>query len=492
MCLNPITIQNNRLDYDRFVHKKYLQVPCGECDECRKQRIQQFATRLTFENYATIKAGGHNVFLTFSYNNAHLPYLCYGGYGYKEAVKCFDSKHILYLLRALHRHYAKKGLKFKHFVCSEYGDTTKRPHYHGLFNLPAEIDPLEFAERARKYWTKGIYGKLGFMFPSASDCRVFNKHIVRSDSSAGRYVAKYAVKDLSFYKLPIIKIISKDKVLKSQYHDYLPKTYISCNLGVSALPLVKVDSQYLLCPFTGKKLTIPRYYFDKLSYNIKQHVGDNRKFTFSKDSVSISYPRSIKREKTDFWYKKDIYTFSRCIKERAQRYDAYKERFGILSDSLHLAIYHYFYKDRPASFWRAVDELDINPWCLEDVAWAHQILDYYGCEDARLLSLKKRLGYRVCSRGATTYDTDDCFTSVVYGEDYGDMSRYDFLCSTHGYLDAPDINVVEHDCNILDDFILTLTLESCYETIQKQEIAKSLRDAQNPLPYDVDDILDEI
>lgn len=476
MCTNPIRIKNNRLDYDKFNHKKYLLVPCGECDECRKQRIQQFATRLTFENYATIQAGGINVFLTFTYNYAHVPYLCLSGYHYNNAVKCFDSKHMLYLLRALHRHYAKKGLKFKHFVCSEYGDNTKHPHYHGLFNLPPGIDPLEFSECARKYWTRGIYGNLGFMFPSKSGCKILNKHIVRSDSYAGRYVAKYAVKDLSFYKIPIIEYISRDKRLKSLYKDYLPKTYISNNLGVSALPLVKADSEFLLCPFTGKKLTIPRYYFDKLSYNIRSHVGDNKKFIFSSDTTCVTYPRSVERLKTDFWYKKDIVNFERCILNKAQRYDAYKERFGIMTDSLHLAIYHYFYKDRPSSFWRSIDELSINPWCLSDVCWAHQILDYYGCEDSRLLSLKKRLGYRVSLRGATTYDTDDCFTSVVYGDEYGDMSRYEYLCTLKGYFDAPDINVVEYDCKLLDDFINTLQKESCYEYVQKQEIVKSLRD----------------
>lgn len=104
----------------------------------------------------------------------------------------------------------------QYFICSEFGDTTQRPHYHGIYVVPPNFDTRALFERIRRFWYTGYYYKQGFkhkfhepkgfVFPryyeGGVDENGYNHKpfVVDSPNSAMRYIAKYVTKDLAFYK----------------------------------------------------------------------------------------------------------------------------------------------------------------------------------------------------------------------------------------------------------------------------------------------------
>lgn len=132
-------IKNNRIspliDLDKgFRFIKYVQLPCGCCDECLNDRARQWAYRILVEA-AQYK---NNWFITLTYDDEHLPN---DMNLIKTEISDFNKKLKTYMKR--------KGLdsEFRFYAVGEYGSRSARPHYHEiLFNC--EIPDLEFYKRS--------------------------------------------------------------------------------------------------------------------------------------------------------------------------------------------------------------------------------------------------------------------------------------------------------------------------------------------------------
>ena len=152
--------------YARQKGKPYLidvlEIPCGHCVECLKLRSKAWAFRNYFE--ALNSQGYGNYFITFTYDDEHLPKCLV-----KDEISKFNKKLKMYLKR--------KGLysEFRFYMCGEYGGKTLRPHYHVLYyDLP--LDDLEFYSKSdsggilwnsqflNKLWQKGfvVVGDMSF------------------------------------------------------------------------------------------------------------------------------------------------------------------------------------------------------------------------------------------------------------------------------------------------------------------------------------------
>lgn len=98
----------------------YIQVPCGQCLECRIQHARQWADRCVLE----AKQYKDNYFVTLTYDDEHLP-----------ERNSLNPKDLTLFLKRLRKRF--KGIKIRFLACGEYGDASFRPHYHlCLFNLP--------------------------------------------------------------------------------------------------------------------------------------------------------------------------------------------------------------------------------------------------------------------------------------------------------------------------------------------------------------------
>lgn len=95
-----------------------IQVPCGQCIGCRLQQSLDWAQRLEHE------ASLHDVscFLTLTYDEEHLPYRARysGGSLFYRDTQLFWKR-----LR-------KAGYKVRYYLAGEYGDHTRRAHYHAI------------------------------------------------------------------------------------------------------------------------------------------------------------------------------------------------------------------------------------------------------------------------------------------------------------------------------------------------------------------------
>lgn len=96
-----------------------LQVQCNQCIGCRLQYSRGWAIRAVHEK----QFHDESEFMTLTYRDANLPY-----------AGSLNKKHLSAFYKRLRRHldYHHNGKKIRHFSCGEYGDTTQRPHYHGI------------------------------------------------------------------------------------------------------------------------------------------------------------------------------------------------------------------------------------------------------------------------------------------------------------------------------------------------------------------------
>lgn len=152
-------------------HPAHGPVKCGQCVECRLAYSREWAIRITHEQMMH----STSCMLNLTYNDDNLP--AYGQL-HKRHLQLFFKK-----LR-------KAGYKFKYVACGEYGEKTRRPHFHiALFGVDFSDDRVLFGRAAGgdrtyisnglfKHWTAGnhLIGSLNF------------------DSAA--YIARYIMKKL--------------------------------------------------------------------------------------------------------------------------------------------------------------------------------------------------------------------------------------------------------------------------------------------------------
>lgn len=125
-----------------------LKLPCGQCIGCRLDRSLQWAVRCMHEKQLHAESS----FVTLTYDDAHLP----------EGGTLVVRDHQLFMKRLRF----KMGKRIRFYMCGEYGETTKRPHYHYLFfnrdfsdkkfyNLTKAGHRLYTSELLRELWPQG-------------------------------------------------------------------------------------------------------------------------------------------------------------------------------------------------------------------------------------------------------------------------------------------------------------------------------------------------
>jgi len=106
--------QNQEGDPLQFTWRKDRQpeyfIDCGKCEGCRARQRQDWAIRLAHES----KSFEQNSFVTLTYDDEHCP----------ETIQRSDIQNFIKRLR--------KKIPVRYYVTGEYGDTTRRPHYHAI------------------------------------------------------------------------------------------------------------------------------------------------------------------------------------------------------------------------------------------------------------------------------------------------------------------------------------------------------------------------
>lgn len=126
-----------------------MQVPCGQCMGCRLAKTADWGTRMMHEAQQYEK----NSFVTLTYNDEKIPKT---GTLRKRDTQLFFKRLRKYI----------KPNKIRYYLSGEYGDNSKRPHYHAIiFNYwPPDCKTykktsagyLFTSEKLEKIWKNGF------------------------------------------------------------------------------------------------------------------------------------------------------------------------------------------------------------------------------------------------------------------------------------------------------------------------------------------------
>lgn len=344
MCLSPVHIGNPSNYKVYWTSAKSYNVPCGHCDECRLSYELEWQTRISYEIKSTYDNGGCCIFLTFTYNDDHLPIYCDDDAGIY--VPSFSRDHVITFLNRIkvwaYKNYGKRS--YKYILCSEYGKNTQRPHYHALFFLTSSVDYIAFALKCRDSWQP-----LGYMFPKwdSNLCSFVDNFgrpddvLLRDNIGSSKYVCKYVTKDMSYYGLYEVDsyLNCTDDTLRRQrkaaMKPYLPKHWQSNELGYSIFDNLDLSSEHsiesllnegIFNPLTKEYNPLPRYVVNKLMYRNVSTQGCyyERTSTSIKEHVSRETGEITYKTKLNYLYDRELTEFGRSYMRKM--YDARIDR----------------------------------------------------------------------------------------------------------------------------------------------------------------------
>lgn len=191
--------------------------PCGRCTACRITRTSIWSLRLLHES----EYWKEKVFVTLTYDDENLPSDC--------GLSVSDLQLFLKRFRR------NRKEKIKYYACGEYGETTKRPHYHLIMFGPSEKEKEDLEDS----WGKGFV------------------HVGSVTADSIKYVCSY-----------IQKKWSGDKGREEYGNRQYPFQTVSQGMGKRWIFDHQEKVRRNMClTKKGVKIAIPRYYKDKLNIN---------------------------------------------------------------------------------------------------------------------------------------------------------------------------------------------------------------------------------
>lgn len=256
-------------------------IPCGQCIGCRLDYSREWANRITLE----AKKYKDNLcwFITITYDDEHLPLNQVKNEKTGEIIQgaTLCKKDLTDFIKRLRRHYEynynHQNIRF--YAAGEYGETTKRPHYHiCFFNLPiyTELKKLKNNELGQCIWTneeiEKIWGK-GFIA------------IAKQSWETAAYTARYMLKKQKgenadwYYKSQAIipeftQMSRKPGIAKDYYEKNKEKIYQN-------------DEITLLTGNKVRNIKPPKYYdnlYDIENHNEMEEIKLNRRINAQKRS----------------------------------------------------------------------------------------------------------------------------------------------------------------------------------------------------------------
>jgi hypothetical protein len=216
-------------------HPQHGPIKCGQCIECRLAYSREWAIRITHEQQM------HKVscMLNLTYDDVHLP----------EHGQLFKAD-----LQKFFKRLRKAGYKFRYVASGEYGDISKRPHFHlALFGVDFHSDRVLFGRSGsdRTYISKSV-----------SRYWPYGNHLIGTlNFESAAYIARYILKKIKGLQKPdplFIDPITGEAVLPNPEFMLMSK-----GIGKSWFRdyfMSDVFPQASVITNQGSKAPVPRYY----------------------------------------------------------------------------------------------------------------------------------------------------------------------------------------------------------------------------------------
>lgn len=144
--------------------------PCGCCLPCRINKARTWTHRIMLET----QSHESSLFVTLTYNDLFLPRLK------SNNLPTLKKSHLQSFLKRLRRRLDEHNRKIRYFAVGEYGDKSRRPHYHLVLFGCIHSDG-ELIERSWKRKKESIG----------------HVHIGTVTAHSARYVSGYTIKKLT-------------------------------------------------------------------------------------------------------------------------------------------------------------------------------------------------------------------------------------------------------------------------------------------------------
>ena len=327
MCLSPLTIRNpTRAISLNGGQPLQLQVPCGKCADCVRSKRKEWYFRTYYEVQNTFNKGGYVYFDTLTYDDEHLPkisrYVDTSLYPVKD-FSCFshdDFRAFLKRLRRRIKYHYNHNNAFKYFLTSEYGTDdrfTHRPHYHIMFFIIVDIDPLEFSRLVAETWIYGRTDGLPYQSVKYVSNHIYGRNVgygtnrsFNAVSLACQYVSKYITKNSRFRdkldkRIAVLRSFNiPDDELRSIIRNVDMFHRQSQGFGLSYLHslderIIDLLGEDLVCIIDKDKtidiMPIPMYYKRHLYYTMKKRDDNTRYWELTDTGIEHTVNMKLKR-----------------------------------------------------------------------------------------------------------------------------------------------------------------------------------------------------
>lgn len=310
----------DKISLSKIIEKKsfhfidVIEVPCGNCIGCRLRKSEEWATRMMLENM--LYKDNNTYFVTLTYNDENLP-----------NNNSLDLNSITTFLDTLRksqlRLYNNVGIRY--YLAGEYGDMSKRPHYHIIiYGLKLNDKDDYFL----KYYTRTNYGNL---YISKYLEKLWNKGFVVVAKVSWRtcaYVARYVTKKLNGVQADTYKElgIEPEKARMSRMpgigYEYFKSNYKDIYSVIDENGKMYIKD-YIILPEDSKKRHIPKYYDNLLLNHDPELYKEVQKYKIEKlDNLGyleeaekrIYNPPAVSKEYFDELKSKNDYISKKLVK----------------------------------------------------------------------------------------------------------------------------------------------------------------------------------
>lgn len=251
-CLSPVRLRgkqgSSKGELFNLRNPDGLLVPCGKCMACKIKKREEWAMRCLHE----LESHENSIFITLTYDDEHIkrscgnvmcgdPSLC----DYEICGPSLVKRDLQKFFKRVRRRLDSEHRKIRYFACGEYGDINKRPHYHAIvFGLSLQRADKDMVKDC---WTDGL---IHFGLAEADSIRYVSQYIDKKfngDLAVAEYTAKC--------REPVFKISSLG----------IGREFVESNA-------VQLRTNQF-CTVKGKRVSLPRYYMDKLGLDADLFAG---------------------------------------------------------------------------------------------------------------------------------------------------------------------------------------------------------------------------
>lgn len=249
---------------------RVLELPCGQCFECRLDYSRQWAVRCVHE----AKMHAESCMLTLTYGAEHLP----------SDLSLRPSDFTLFMKRLRER---LRPQLVRFYMCGEYGDKGSRPHYHCLLFGYSPVDKVfwKTSEAGFKCYTSK------FMESVWQNGSVFVGDVTfESAAYVARYVMKKVGSDGKYRE--ILDVETGEIILRE--HEY---SQMSLKPGIGGAWFAQYFSDVFphdRVVVRGVKHKVPRYYNELLKRFNPVYLAELQAKRVLKVNFEETFPKRLR------------------------------------------------------------------------------------------------------------------------------------------------------------------------------------------------------